>query len=90
MEFWDKVYEETLLISGRSIGDRRRRERVVCDQQLNAGLDKSPQMHAGYPIVVNMECCSLVSDHFVLNVNLLKKQGHRPLFSGKHCFLTII
>lgn len=90
LEFWDKVYEETLLLSGRSIEqNRRRRERFVCDQQLNAGLDKSPHMHAGYPIVGHMDCCSLVSDHFVLNVNMLKKQGHWPLFSGKQIFIVL-
>ena len=83
LSFWDKVYEGSLLLSGRNKEEARRRERIVCDQQLSSGTDKRPQTHAGYPIVIHVECCSLLSDHFIFNVNILRKQGHWPLFKGK-------
>jgi len=50
MAFWDRVVKAEDDLAGWTAEDRRRPERMVCDQQISAGY-----MHSGYPIMTFLD-----------------------------------
>jgi hypothetical protein len=50
MTFWDRVVKAEDDLAGWKAEDRRRPERMVCDQQISAGY-----MHSGYPIMTFLD-----------------------------------